>query len=99
MAVPDGLELFESVPHAAPLQPEPDRVQVTPLFCGSFCTVAVKACDCPVCTDALVGDTLMPTGGGGAVTLMVAVAVLVASATEVAVSMIVAGFGAVVGAV
>src|SRR5690349_3123473 len=99
MAVPDGLELFESVPHAAPLQPELDRVQVTPLFCGSFCTVAVKACDCPVCASALGGDTLMPTGGGGAVTVMVAVAVLVASATEVAVSVTIAGFGTPAGAV
>lgn len=99
MAAPELLEFAESVPQATPLQPEPDRVQVTPLFCGSFCTVAVKACDCPVCTDALVGETLTPTGSGGAVTVMVAVAVLVESATDVAVSVTVAGLGTPVGAV
>ena len=99
MGVPEALELFESVPQAAPLQPEPDRVQVTPLFCGSFCTVAVKACDCPVCTDALAGDTLMLTGGGGTVMVMVAVAVLVESATDVAAIVTIAGLGTPVGAV
>ena len=98
MAVPDGLELFESVPQAAPLQPEPDRVQVTPLFCGSFCTVAVKVCDCPVCTDALVGDTLMLIAGG-AVIVIAAAALFVVSVTDVAVMVTVAGLGAVGGAV
>ena len=61
--------------------------------------MAVKLCVCPVCTDALAGETLTETGGGGAFTLMLAVEVLVASATDVAVSRIVAGLGAVVGAV
>ena len=99
IAATEPPEFAESVPQAAPLQPEPERLQVTPLFCESFCTVAVKLCDCPVCTDALVGDTLMLTGGGGTVMVMVAVAVLVASATDVAVSVTIAGFGTPVGAV
>jgi hypothetical protein len=36
MGAPDALEVEESVPHAAPLQPAPESVQVTPLFCASF---------------------------------------------------------------
>jgi hypothetical protein len=47
--------------------------------------------------EALTGDTLTPTGG--AVMMMVAMALFVASATDVAVSVIVAGFGAMAGAV
>ena len=30
------------VPQVEPEQPEPERVQVTPLLAGSFCTKAVK---------------------------------------------------------
>ncbi|OLE50765.1 MAG: hypothetical protein AUG51_26425 [Acidobacteria bacterium 13_1_20CM_3_53_8] len=36
IAAAEALELAESVPHAAPLQPAPERAQVTPLFCESF---------------------------------------------------------------
>ena len=32
MAAPEALELFDTVPHVAPAQPAPERVQVTPLF-------------------------------------------------------------------
>ena len=98
IVAPEALEFAESVPQAAPLQPEPERAQLTPLFCGSFCTVAVKVCDCPVCTDALVGETLTLIGGG-VVIVIVAAAVLVLSATDVAVTVTVAGLGAVGGAV
>ena len=91
-------EVLESVPHALPLQPEPDNVQFTPLFCVSFCTVAAKFCDCPVCTDALAGDTLTLTGGGGAVTVIVALELLLVSPTDVAVSVTLAGLGTVAGA-
>src|ERR1700745_3680400 len=98
MAVPEALELAETVPQAAPLQPEPERGQVTPLFCESFGTVAVKACDWPVCTDALVGDTLMLIAGG-AVIVIAAAALFVVSVTDVAVMVTVAGLGAVGGAV
>jgi hypothetical protein len=31
----------DTLPHAAPLQPAPDTVQLTPLFAESFVTVAV----------------------------------------------------------
>jgi hypothetical protein len=98
MAVPEALEFAESVPQAAPLQPEPERVQLTPLLCESFCTVAVKACDWLVCTDALVGDTLMLIAGG-AVIVIAAAALFVVSVTDVAVMVTVAGLGAVGGAV
>jgi len=36
--------IFDSVPHATPLQPVPERLQVTPLFWKSFISVAVKLC-------------------------------------------------------
>src|SRR6267142_713658 len=42
MAAPDALEVLESVPQRAPAQPAPESFQVTPLLCGSFCTVAMK---------------------------------------------------------
>src|SRR6266850_2572212 len=42
MAAPDALEVLESVPQRAPAQPVPESFQVTPLLCGSFCTVAMK---------------------------------------------------------
>lgn len=48
IGAPDALELLETEPQAAPLQPAPESVQVTPLFCASFCTVAVKLSLCPV---------------------------------------------------
>jgi hypothetical protein len=46
-AAPDALDAGDTLPHAAPLQPDPETVQVAPLFCGSFDTVAVKACAPP----------------------------------------------------
>ncbi len=41
-AAPEAVEVGETVPHPAPLQFVPDSVQVTPLFCESFCTLAVN---------------------------------------------------------
>jgi hypothetical protein len=41
IAVPEALEVADKLPQAAPLQPAPLSVQLTPLFCASFCTVAV----------------------------------------------------------
>lgn len=90
-------EVAESVPQAAPLQPGPVSAQVTPLFCLSFCTVAVKLCICPVCSETRSGETLTLTGGAGAVTVTVATAFFVVSATDVAVSVTVAGLGTAVG--
>jgi len=46
-----------SVPHVAPLQPAPERDHVTPLFCASFCTVAVKFLPPPTAADVAVGET------------------------------------------
>jgi len=96
IATPEALELAETVPHAAPLQPAPLKAQVTPFVCESFETFAVKLCSCPVCTEVMFGTTLTPTG---AVTVIVAVPVLVPSATEVAVKVTVAGLGTLTGAV
>jgi hypothetical protein len=96
IAVPEALVVPDKVPHVAPLQPAPLSVHVTPLFCASFATVAVKLCPCPVCTVAAVGATLTPTA---VVTVIVAAHTFVPSATEVAVNVTVAGFGAPAGAV
>jgi hypothetical protein len=86
----------ESVPHAAPLQPAPESVHVTPLFCASLPTVAVKLFAWPVCSDADGGATATVTAG---VTVMVALATLLPSDAEVAVRVTVAGDGAETGAV
>jgi len=95
MAVPEADDNADSVPQATPLHPAPDNTQVTPLLCASLVTVAVKFCGWLVCTLATVGATLTATGG---VTVIVAAELLVLSATEVAVSVTVAGLGTVEGA-
>lgn len=46
-AAPDTLDEGDTPPQAAPLQPDPETAHVTPLFCESFATVAVKACVLP----------------------------------------------------
>ena len=100
MAVPEALEVADKLPQVAPLQPEPVSFHVTPLFCESFCTVAVIFAVFPVCTDALVRLTAMEIAGGADVVIvMVVAAVLEVFATEVAVNVTVAGEGAVAGAV
>ena len=81
IAAPDALDAADKVPHVAPAHPAPLNAHVTPLFCGSCVTVAVTLCVNPVCTDALVGFTATPTGGGG-VTVIVVTAVLLPSATD-----------------
>lgn len=43
IATPEALAAAERVPHVAPAQPAPDNAQLTPLFCVSLVTVAVKA--------------------------------------------------------
>jgi len=52
---------FVSVPQAAPEHPAPERDQVTPLFCESFCTEAVKLAAVEICTEVDAGlmDTAM----------------------------------------
>jgi hypothetical protein len=57
-AAPEALELLDRAPHAAPEQPAPDRLQVTPLFCASFVKVAMNFwLPNPTCTLAVCGET------------------------------------------
>lgn len=42
IGAPEALNVAERVPQVLPLQPEPERVQETPLFCASLATVAVN---------------------------------------------------------
>jgi hypothetical protein len=57
--------MFERVPHVMPLQPVPERLQVTPMFCESFVSVAVKVCvPIPAWTFAAIGRTVTTMGGG-----------------------------------
>ena len=67
MAVPEALEVAESVPHAPGLQWERD--QETPLLWESFATVAVKICVCAnwSVTDAGEAATEVAACGGGVV--------------------------------
>jgi hypothetical protein len=102
MDPPDALELDERAPQAEPEQPEPASVQVTPLFCESFCTVALTVCVFPTCTLAEVGFTLTATGAGGGavvVTVIADAAILVVSAIALALSVTAAGDGVLAGAV
>jgi hypothetical protein len=88
----------ESVPHVAALQPDPDTAQFTPLFPESFATVAVNVAVVLMGTVAEVAERVTETVAT-AVTVIVAAAVLVPSATDVAVSVTVAGLGIAAGAV
>jgi hypothetical protein len=96
---PDALVVGATVPHAVPLQPVPDNVQLTPLFCESFATVSAKFELAPASTLAVVGNNVTPIGGGGVVIVIPAAACLVGSETELAVSTTSVGVGAVAGAV
>jgi hypothetical protein len=96
---PDALDATDRVPQVLPLQPVPDNAQVTPLFCESFCTLALKACIPPAATLAVVGDSVTAIAVGFAVIVIVAAADLVLSLTEMAVSVTVAGVGTFAGAV
>ena len=82
------------VPHAAPLQPAPERLHVTVVLFVPV-TVAVNCCWPAVGTWALLGETATLT------TTMVTVAVadFVGSAFEVAVTLTADGVGTLVGAV
>jgi len=83
------------VPQAAPLQPVPERLQVTAVLLVPV-TVAVNCCCAPTVTFTAVGDTDTATGGK---TVTVALADFVESACEVAVTVTVAGLGTFAGAV
>jgi hypothetical protein len=85
-----------NAPQVAPLQLEPESAQVTPLFCVSLETVTVKFLVVFTFTVAEGGTTLTLMAG---VTVIAAVAVLVPSAIDVAVSVTAFGEGAFAGAV
>src|ERR1700676_612169 len=99
MGAPEALEVAESVPHITLLQPMPESVQLTPLFCESFCTIAVKLWLPLVGTSTGVGDTATAMAAGAATRVIVAAADLVASETEAAFSVTVAVLGTFSGAV
>jgi hypothetical protein len=105
-AAPDALVAGDTDPHAAPTQFVPDTDHVTPKLCASFVTFAVKLCVTPpVARLTIPGVTVTATlaGGGGvtgaAIKVIAAFADFVASSTDVAVSVTVAGLGIVLGAV
>ena len=99
MAAPEALLAAERVPHVAPLQPAPVRAQVTPFFALSLVTVAVNGCANPTCTLGEVGERLTAIARDADVTVMAAAAVFVGSVTDMAVSVIAGGVGALAGAV
>jgi len=87
----------ESAPHAgAQLLPDWVRLQVTPWFRGSLDTVAVNCRAVETFNEALVGEMVTDTDD---VTVMVALAVLVVSRTDLAVSVTEGLAGTVAGAV
>jgi hypothetical protein len=55
--VTDVLVMLLKVPQAAPAHPVPERVQLTPWFCESFCIDAVKFALAETCTEVDVGLT------------------------------------------
>jgi hypothetical protein len=62
----DVVVTLDSVPQVIPMQPTPERDQVTPRFRESFCTVAEKPCvPFPVGVLAVIGETLTKMDGGG----------------------------------
>ena len=65
IAAPDALVAAERVPQAAPVQPVPLKAQLTPIFCESLVTVAVKACVPPTCTFAVGKLRVTASAGGG----------------------------------
>jgi hypothetical protein len=96
---PDAVLAAESVPHVAALQPDPDNVQFTPLFPASFATIAVNIIVLPMGTVVVLGERVTETPTAAAVMVIVAAAVFVPSATEIAVSVTKGGVGTVAGAV
>jgi hypothetical protein len=100
---PDRLVAGETAPQVLTGQAAAasDRDQFTPLFCASFCTVALNTCEAPVCTVDMEGVTATTIAGGGAAgaeIVIVAVEDFVPSVTEVAVNVTVGGVGAAAGA-
>ena len=63
----------DTVPTVAFPPEEPLTSQVTPVLLVPE-TEALNCCDCPTCRLSLVGEIETVTGGGGAVTLTLALA-------------------------
>jgi len=90
---------FESAPHAgAQLAPDCVSAQLTPWLPVSFVTVAANPCVAEVATEADVGDTVTDTTRAP-LRVIVAAACFNEFEIDVAVSVTVAGFGVVAGAV
>ena len=85
------------VPHAAPVQPAPERLQVTAWLAAAGLTVAVNCCAPVIWSVTTFGKIDTPVGAG--MSVIVAGADLLRSAADVAVRVTVGGFGTVVGAV
>ena len=86
--MPEALELAESVPQVWFMQPGPETVQLTPAFCESFCTTAVKFCAPWTFTVAEAGETPTVNGigiPGAGETVMLAEVDFCGSVTETAV--------------
>ena len=64
---PDALDPGATVPHVGPLQPAPDKAQVTPLLPESFATVAVNVCVVPTGTLTVATDIATEINAGGGV--------------------------------
>ena len=99
VAAPDALMVADSVPQAVPVHPAPDSVHVTPLFCASFCTVAVTFCVLPGCRETVVGDNVTEMAGVVEVIVTCATSKTAGLATATAATVTVAGDGTAAGAV
>jgi hypothetical protein len=99
IAVPDALVAADKLPQLAPLHPEPESAQLTPLFEESPVTVAVNGVVAFTGTVAVVCDSDTEIPAGAVPIVIVAEADFVPSLTDVAVIVTVAGLGAVAGAV
>ena len=91
--------LFDSVPQAFGPQFAPAMLQLTPLFCTSFWTVAVKFCIWPTLSACVCGEILTLIGADGAVMVIVAGADLAGFDTDVAIRIMVGDAGICGGAV
>jgi hypothetical protein len=99
IGVPDALVAADKLPQLAPLHPEPESAQLTPLFEESPVTVAVNGVVAFTGTVAVVCDSDTEIPAGAAPIVIAAEADFVPSLTDVAVIVTVAGLGAVAGAV
>ena len=99
MAVPEREVVVESVPHAFVPQFAPVMLQITPLFCASFCTLAVKLCDWFTPSACTCGDTLTWMGAAEAEMVITAEADLAVLNTDVAIRVMEEDVGICAGAV